>query len=157
MIDLPEHQSPSNDDDATFAFDISSMTGRIFSAPEPGRDIDFGIGYRAKTSQDPLRNQSPNSSWRVQKAVNRQVKTLKISRYGIPYPSLPARIVKRFAGPFAQMPRSSRPMINKESLVAIMQASEYFFEQLGDDIGTYAKHAGRKTVDNADVVALMRR
>jgi hypothetical protein len=38
-----------------------------------------------------------------------------------------------------------------------MQASDWFFEQLGEDLQAYAKHAGRKTIDESDVLTLMKR
>ncbi|KAH8162061.1 hypothetical protein CIB48_g6165 [Xylaria polymorpha] len=38
-----------------------------------------------------------------------------------------------------------------------MQATDWFFEQLGDDLSAYAKHAGRKTIDESDMITLMRR
>jgi histone H3/H4 len=47
--------------------------------------------------------------------------------------------------------------LNKDTLEAIMQASDWFFEQVGDDLGAYAQHAGRKTIDENDVVTLMKR
>ncbi len=37
--------------------------------------------------------------------------------------------------------------VTKEVLEAIMQASDWFFEQLSGDLGTYAKHACRRTID----------
>jgi len=38
-----------------------------------------------------------------------------------------------------------------------MLASDWFFEQVSDDLGAYSKHAGRKTIDESDVVTLMAR
>ncbi|GME66518.1 hypothetical protein GTA08_BOTSDO02218 [Neofusicoccum parvum] len=45
----------------------------------------------------------------------------------------------------------------KDTLDAISQASDWFFEQVGEDLASYAEHAGRKTIEDADVVALMSR
>jgi len=47
--------------------------------------------------------------------------------------------------------------VSADTLTALTQASEWFFEQLGDDLGAYARHAKRKTVEEADMVTLMRR
>ncbi len=80
----------------------------------------------------------------------------KISRYGIEYPSLPANVVKRLATTCAKT-AGSKGKISPDTLDAIMQATDWFFEQLGDDLSAYAKHAGRKTIDESDMITLMRR
>lgn len=77
----------------------------------------------------------------------------KVSRYGIQYPSLPTSVVKRLAQRFA-----GKTKISPDTLSAIMQASDWFFEQLGDDLGAYANHAkGRTTINESDMLTLMRR
>ncbi|KAI0509245.1 centromere kinetochore component CENP-T-domain-containing protein [Xylaria bambusicola] len=80
----------------------------------------------------------------------------KISRYGIEYPSLPTNVVKRLAMTCAKT-AGTKGKISPDTLDAIMQATEWFFEQLGDDLSAYAKHAGRKTIDESDMITLMRR
>jgi histone H3/H4 len=84
-------------------------------------------------------------------------KKLKVSKHGIQYPSLPAGVVKKLATTFARTAGNSKAKINKEALEAIMQASDWFFEQVSDDLGAYAKHAGRKTIDDSDIITLMAR
>lgn len=84
-------------------------------------------------------------------------KKVKLSKHGIPYPSLPAGVVKKLATTFARTSGNSKAKINKETLDAIMQASDWFFEQVSDDLGAYAKHAGRKTIDESDILAVMAR
>jgi histone H3/H4 len=84
-------------------------------------------------------------------------KKLKVSKHGIQYPSLPAGVVKKLATTFARTAGNRKAKINKETLEAIMQASDWFFEQVSDDLGAYAKHAGRKTIDESDIVTLMAR
>lgn len=84
-------------------------------------------------------------------------KKFKISKHGIQYPSLPAGVVKKLATTFARTSGNSKVKINKETLDAIMQASDWFFEQVSDDLGAYAQHAGRKTIDESDIVTLMGR
>lgn len=83
-------------------------------------------------------------------------KKVKTSKHGIQYPSLPAGVVKKLATTFART-AGSKSKINKEALDAIMQASDWFFEQVSDDLGAYAEHAGRKTIDESDIVTLMAR
>jgi histone H3/H4 len=81
---------------------------------------------------------------------------IKISKYGTEYPSLPAGVVKRLAQTFAQT-SGAKAKISPDTLAAVIQASDWFFEQLGDDLQAYAKHAGRKTIDESDMLTLMKR
>lgn len=90
-----------------------------------------------------------------QKAVEK--KKVKVSRHGIQHSSLPAGVVKKLATTYARTSGNSKAKISKDTLDAIMQASDWFFEQVSDDLGAYAKHAGRKTIDESDVVTLMKR
>lgn len=84
-------------------------------------------------------------------------KIQKISRYGKRLPSIPTSIIKKLATRFVRSSGQTKPKLNKECIGAIEQASEWFFEQLGDDLHSYSEHAGRKTIDETDMVALMRR
>lgn len=83
-------------------------------------------------------------------------KSIKVSKYGIQYPSLPPAVVKRLAQSFAKA-SGAKGKITPDAMKAIMQASDWFFEQLGEDLQAYAKHAGRKTIDESDVLTLMKR
>ncbi|ELR03210.1 hypothetical protein VC83_02332 [Pseudogymnoascus destructans] len=84
-------------------------------------------------------------------------KTTRVSKHGIQYSSLPAGVVKKLATTFARTGGSGSGKISKDALAAIMQATDWFFEQVSDDLGAYAAHAGRKTIDENDVMALMKR
>lgn len=95
------------------------------------------------------------STEQKQKAARK--KNIRVSKHGIQYPSLPAGVVKKLATRFARTSGNSKAKINKETLDAIMLASDWFFEQVSDDLGAYSKHAGRKTIDESDVVTLMSR
>lgn len=81
----------------------------------------------------------------------------KISRHGIEYPSLPQSVVRRLATTFAKTAGASKSKLAPDTLDAIMQATDWFFEQLGDDLQAYSKHAGRRTIDESDMMTLMRR
>ncbi|KAI1766783.1 hypothetical protein GGR53DRAFT_190390 [Hypoxylon sp. FL1150] len=81
----------------------------------------------------------------------------KISRHGIEYPSLPQGVVKRLATTLAKTAGVGKAKISADTLESLMQATDWFFEQLGDDLSAYAQHAGRKTIDESDMVMLMRR
>ncbi|KAK4042183.1 centromere kinetochore component CENP-T-domain-containing protein [Parachaetomium inaequale] len=83
-------------------------------------------------------------------------KSIKVSKHGIEYPSLPPAVVKRLAQNFAKA-SGAKGKITPDAMKSIMQASDWFFEQLGEDLQAYAKHAGRKTIDESDVFTLMKR
>jgi histone H3/H4 len=84
-------------------------------------------------------------------------KRKRISRHGIEYPALPSAFIKGVAQKALQSSGLSNRRISPETLTALTQASEWFFEQLGDDLGAYASHAKRKTIEESDMVTLMRR
>lgn len=84
-------------------------------------------------------------------------KVIKVSKHGIPVPSLPVGVVKKMATNFARMSGNSKAKLNKDAMAAIMQATDWFFEQASADLGAYAEHAGRKTIDESDVITLMKR
>ncbi|KAK1997412.1 hypothetical protein LX36DRAFT_657561 [Colletotrichum falcatum] len=82
---------------------------------------------------------------------------VKLSKYNVEYPSLPPAVVKRLANTFARSSGISKTKIGPEAMVEIQRASDWFFEQLGDDLSAYARHAKRKTIDESDMLTLMRR
>ena len=84
-------------------------------------------------------------------------KQKKLSRHGIPVPFLPSGVVKRLATRFTRTNTGAKSKISKDTLTALEQASEWFFEQASQDLTTYARHAGRKTIDEGDVMTLMKR
>ncbi|KAK7417010.1 hypothetical protein QQZ08_011808 [Neonectria magnoliae] len=101
-----------------------------------------------KPAPEPARTKSSLKSRKKQK---------RISKHGIEYPALPTSFVKRVAQTSLQSSGLSNQRISADTLEALTQASEWFFEQLGDDLGAYADHAKRKTVEESDVVTLMKR
>ncbi|KAI9668320.1 MAG: hypothetical protein M1829_005524 [Trizodia sp. TS-e1964] len=102
----------------------------------------------ASLANSPSRQVKPRRRANVKKAM-------KTSRHGIPYPSLPMGVVKRLSSKFSSSGGKSK--LGKDAMDMIMKASDWFFEQMSDDLGTYAKHAGRKTIDESDVITLMKR
>ena len=84
-------------------------------------------------------------------------KRRRISKHGIEYPPLPSSFVKRVAQTALQSSGLSNPRVSSDTATALTQASEWFFEQLGDDLGAYASHAKRKIIEESDVATLMKR
>lgn len=87
----------------------------------------------------------------------RGVKRIKLSRHGIQYPSLPVGVVKRIAQTFAQGNAAGKTKLSPDAVAALSTASDWFFEQVSIDLERYSKHAGRKTIDESDMLLLMKR
>ena len=82
----------------------------------------------------------------------RKAKDLRLSKHGIPVPSLPPRVIKKLATSFA-----GGRKFGAEALAQIIKASDVFFENASESLGRFAEHARRKTVMEADAELLMRR
>lgn len=122
---------------------------------EEGSDIDPMDPLDA-TMNDTVMSAAQAPAKEKQKP-KRVKKPVRVSRHGIQYSSLPAGVVKKLATTFSRTGGSSNSKISKDTLAAIMQASDWFFEQVSDDLGAYAAHANRKTIDENDVITLMKR
>jgi histone H3/H4 len=85
-------------------------------------------------------------------------KRVKLTRHGVVIPALPSKLVKRIAIESMTRRGQRKPTIDRAGLKALEQATEWFFEQIGEDLEAYSNHAGRtKRVDASDVVTLIRR
>ncbi|EFW98428.1 hypothetical protein CMQ_4280 [Grosmannia clavigera kw1407] len=87
----------------------------------------------------------------------RAIKRARLSRHGIEYPSLPVGVVKRIGQMFAQGSAAGKTKLSPDTVAALTTASDWFFEQVGVDLERYSKHAGRKTIDESDMLLLMKR
>ncbi|CZT04940.1 uncharacterized protein RCO7_09177 [Rhynchosporium graminicola] len=176
----------ADDTETTFAFDVPDREvseGPVFDVqddppeeeeeldedPESEVELEQGTGFGAEDEEesmlaapekdismiDTTTRDAEISSIAQAKVVKK--KKIKLSKHGIQYPSLPVGVVKKLATTFARTSGNSKAKINKETLDAIMQASDWFFEQVSDSLGVFANHAGRKTIDESDILALMAR
>lgn len=94
----------------------------------------------------------------ISKSKPRKPKILAVSRRGISYSPLPARVVKRVATRFQRLyAKGGKATIKGDTLIALMEASNEFFEQFGFDLKAYAQHARRKKIDESDVTTIMKR
>ncbi|RDL36057.1 uncharacterized protein BP5553_06669 [Venustampulla echinocandica] len=148
VADLPDSDIIDGDE-PTYEMDGSGEEGPRSPSSAPGIDLDASL-------QDPTMEEDLNIASAEHRGSVRR-KQFKVSKHGIKYPSLPAGVVKKLATSFARTGGNSKAKISKETLEFIMQASDWFFEQVSDDLGAYAKHAGRKTIDESDVITLMGR
>ena len=109
---------------------------------------------QAIDSAGPGQALSKKDSGRSTKA--RALKKKNVSRFGIEYPDLSTSVVKKLALKYAGSSRK-KAKIDKDMLDALQTASDVFFEQVSTDLAAYSEHAGRKTIDDADMIALLKR
>ena len=88
---------------------------------------------------------------------SKKITSLKRSRYGVPYATVPLGITKSLAVASAHATSKRRCGLSKEAIRAIRTAGESFLEQLSVDLKKISMHARKKTVDEADLVTIMRR
>lgn len=132
--------------EADYDIDVPNFDDDNNNAEPNTRDIArsrIGAGFEIK----PL---PPKIKPPKRKPANK--KTLPLSRHGHPVPPFPRSVIKKMAQNF-----SGGGMISNETLNAIVAASEAFFEQVSEDLAVYAGHAGRKTIEDADMVQLLKR
>lgn len=141
-----------DDDDDEGSFGITGWESEHDNAD----DADLQA-YRGEVSafDRSLQTQSPERRATKQRA-DRQRRALNISRFGHEYPSFPAATVKTLATGFAKS-QGSKAKISKDTLAVLVQTSDFFFEQIGEDLAAYAQHGGRKVIEESDVIALMKR
>lgn len=124
---------------------------------EPNLEDDADVqAYREEPSAIDRSLQTPGPETPAKKRPGRQRKSLNISRFGHEYPSFPAATVKTLANGFIKS-QGSKSKISKDTLAALVQTSDFFFEQIGEDLAAYAQHGGRKQIEESDVIALLKR
>ncbi|KIW34493.1 uncharacterized protein PV07_01269 [Cladophialophora immunda] len=84
-------------------------------------------------------------------------KKLKLTRHGELVPSLPSSLIRRVAIEAQTRLGNRRPKLGRDHMQALEQATEWYFEQIGEDLEVYSTHARRKRIDQSDVLMLMRR
>lgn len=72
-------------------------------------------------------------------------------------PSLPSGVTRGIVKRFTRQLGIRRGSIRKLTLKAIMGAGDLFFRQLSRDLVAFSNHAGRKRIDESDVIAVMKR
>ncbi|KAK7756651.1 hypothetical protein SLS62_001488 [Diatrype stigma] len=151
--ELPPGVGDDDDDDDDVNLDESAATAGLLGLVDD--NDDNGLAAADETT---IHSRTADLTSQLTSRPPRRKKAgKKISKHGIEYPSLPQGVVKRLATTFAKTAGVSKAKISADTLDAIIQATDWFFEQLADDLQAYAKHAGRKTIDESDMITLMRR
>ncbi|XP_010163206.1 centromere protein T, partial [Antrostomus carolinensis] len=116
----------------TPAFVRAAANKPLLSTPRPAKPA------APKSPRQPLRAKPvPKSSGRARK------KTCE--------PEIASSLIKRIFSHYVKMP------VSRDALKIVEKCSERYFKQLSNDLEAYSSHAGRKTVEMADLEVLMRR
>lgn len=134
----------------------ADFDNEVFDYPVEGFDDHSSI-IEEETLRPEIEPEPVQASSKTKSSLRARKKQKRISKYGVEYPALPPSFVKRVAQTALQSSGLSNHRISPDTLEALSQASEWFFEQLGDDLGAYADHAKRKTIEESDVFTLMKR
>ncbi|KAI1619467.1 centromere kinetochore component CENP-T-domain-containing protein [Exophiala viscosa] len=135
--EIVQHSAPVEVSELAHDESLVNMTAALETSPE--RDPTLELGQAGTTSQ-------------------RRPKKLKMTRHGTRVPSLPRSLIKRVAIDAQARLGNRKPRLGQEHMQALEQATEWFFEQIGEDLEVYSNHARRKKrIDRSDVHMLMRR
>ncbi|NXK10548.1 CENPT protein, partial [Herpetotheres cachinnans] len=83
--------------------------------------------------------------------ANRVPKGSGVSRRKTSEPEIASSLIKKIFSHYAKMP------VARDAFRIVQKCSEKYFMQLSSDLEAYSRHAGRKTVEMADLEVLMRR
>jgi histone H3/H4 len=121
-------------------------------------DMPLPIIHEEDTINEPSRLSSSrlSTSTFLRPAAQVSLKKTHVSKHGISYPSLPTSLVKKMAIGFAKS-AGTNGQIGRDAIVALSEASNWFFEQVSDDLAAFATHARRKGIEESDVITLMKR
>lgn len=122
----------------------------VQSSSEEDAGPNNTLGERSPTN---TRRQTP-----LEAIASRPRKKLKLTRHGTTVPSLPPSLIKRIAIDARTRVGKKKPILGKDHVKALEQATEWFFEQVGEDLEAYSSHARRrKRVTGDDMLTLIRR
>ena len=136
MLD-PQSDDGGNDDGEDFGNDYGDDYG--------GQDDDGGLedipeaesdAGEARVDETGVDASGVDETTLAQSAADRTTakkRTIKMSRHGIAYPSLPPAVVKRLAQTFAKT-SGAKGKITPDALKAVMQASDWFFQQTSETL-----------------------
>lgn len=109
-------------------------------------------------SAAPSRRQTLLESVAATASSTRPRKRLKVNQRGNMVPALPSSLIKRIVNDSQQKANKRKVALGKEHMQALEQATEWYFEQVGEDLEAFSSHGRRKKrIDDDDVLLLMRR
>lgn len=126
-------------------------------------DHDAGEGNENDTEGPTSQSKSINRRQTLLESVlaaakPRSRKALKMNRKGNVVPSLPSSLIRWVANESQQKAGKRKIKLGKDHMKALEQATEWFFEQVGEDLEAYSSHGKRRSrISTDDVLLLMRR
>ena len=149
-------REPEGGVDSSFILSIPGIQSRHSSAEITYLDEQQLGSLDEEPGQNVLnvRDTNPNATTETGGQAPRPMKK---SCNMVPYPHFPTGVTKKIASTFTQSLGSKSTTIDRETLEAITEATDQYFEQLSNDLGVFANHAGRKKISESDVIAVMRR
>jgi histone H3/H4 len=143
--------TPKLAEESLFVPDVASEMGSEAEAEEPAQ-VDEAL--ESEPSSQP--NALPTVPSKA--APSARSKKLKMTRHGEMVPSLPSSLIKRIAIEAQEALGNRRPKFGKDHMKALEQATEWYFEQVGEDLAAFSDHARRrKRIDKSDALLLLRR
>ncbi|KPI38363.1 uncharacterized protein AB675_12156 [Cyphellophora attinorum] len=155
-------------------FQLAMPEDHIFTAREAAHaqqdlSVEADDGWEDEENAadaDPV-HLSPSSKRRLtllqlassrQETTTRRRRKVKMTRHGTLAPALPTGLIKKIATEVQVRNGRRKPAFGPDHTKALEQATEWFFEQVGEDLATYSTHGRRKRrLDVDDVLLLMRR
>lgn len=118
------------------------------------QDDDPGINKVLHASLPKTIGELNNTQPLNQKPTNRiGTKITQQNRRKAPPCVIPQSVIKDLASSMIKSKRKLEP----SAVHRIMEITNVFFDQIGEDLGTYARHAKRKRVEVSDVLLMMNR
>lgn len=161
------------DNNDTFQLDMpDSPTSDVANATERGNIVEQPqlvdnvlLGEHADGALGPIETQSDSLNGQhglvesiAAAAVTRPRRRLKMNHRGNMIPSIPSSLIKRIVHESQAKANKRKTTLGKDHMKALEQATEWFFEQVSEDLETYSQHSRRKKrIDADDVLLLMRR
>ena len=120
---------------------------------EPEVVVDSEVEELETTQQS--NSKGPKSS---KPSTRTRRQKMKQTRHGEIVPSLPSSVIRRVTIQASERLGLRRPKLGRDHMAALEQATEWFFEQVGEDLAAYSDHAKRKKrIDQSDMLLLLRR
>ncbi|KAF8249707.1 hypothetical protein K440DRAFT_205961 [Wilcoxina mikolae CBS 423.85] len=154
----PSAMLPPSDDSDGFQFDMpmeNTDLGGQLGAEHEYEDIDdmgpegFQMALDEYEDEEDLEiSASPRRNAKAP-PTKKKKKTMSVAATGIEYPPFPRKAIKKLA--------TAHGKIGNETLNALARYTEDFFAQAAEDLEAFARHAGRRTINETDAVQLLRR
>jgi histone H3/H4 len=139
-----------SDDSDDFRFEMPDITER--KSDDTGVQEVYDEDYSGSDFELAEVNLDPNLILQEKKLEQLSAKNKRpmlIAETGTEYPPFPKRVTKKLA--------SNHGKVGNETLNTLAEISADFFAQASGDLEAYARHAGRRTIEESDAIQLLRR